>query len=516
MKTRRATIEHADWRIPSRGILRGLLAAISAAALISTTVASIADDKKDATKPVDSETVLCLELPHPDRLLDRLTDPKIQEYLKLSQQFQKLAGGKQLTELRAVAGVVAGQLNTTWEEGLRDLTGGGIFAQVEIAPGQAPRFHVLITARKPELLQKTSDVFLKMARQDAEQKGKPDPAKTSTHRGATIVALGGDGGTIAYCIADGKILASNSVQNVERLIDRGIDLAARAGKPAPEGKADGALTALGDLPRWKALRDRQGPDALAWSFVDLARLRQIDPKRFGYANQPDTGITLLFGSWYEAFRKAPSATASISWSDTELAANIDLPQPKEGACSSTFKGTCQPRAKAAAAANPASRDDRLIEPVARLVVDLGVESRPVLARGGAGIRPARYLRRAVFRRSRVRPGRPRALSSRTGASWLPPRILNRSSPCPTSSSPGSHSSPNSNAPDSLIFALAEAAEGWPSRLLSGFPMSTRCRRKDLPSSWSPSRSTASRSRSRVTCSSQHHPRRLAHLARPAI
>src|ERR1035441_7358868 len=122
MKTRRATKTCVDWRIPSRGTLRGLLSGISAAVLISMAVASVADDKKETPKPADSETVLCLELPHPERVLDRLLDPRMQDYLKLSQQYQKFAGGKQLAELRGVAGVIAGQLNTTWEEGLRDLT----------------------------------------------------------------------------------------------------------------------------------------------------------------------------------------------------------------------------------------------------------------------------------------------------------------------------------------------------------------------------------------------------------
>ncbi len=347
MITRCATTAWVDWRKPSRGILRGLLSGISAVVLFSTAVASFADDQKDAAKAADSQTIVRLELPHPELVLDRLLDPRMQGYLKLSQQYQKFTSGKQLTELRTVAGVIAGQLNTTWEEGLRDLTGGGVSLQVEAAPGQAPMVHVLITARNPRCAEQTSDVFLKLARQDAEQKGKPDPAKTAIHRGLTIVTLGGEERTIAYCIADGKLLASNSVKNVERLIDRGVELAARAGKPAREGKADGALAALLDVPRWKALRDRQGPDALAWSFVDLARLRQIDPKRFGYANQPDTGITLLFGSWYEALRKAPSATASISWSDTELAANIDLPQPKEGRAP-IFKGYLPTSGKGAA------------------------------------------------------------------------------------------------------------------------------------------------------------------------
>ncbi len=319
-------------RLENGGMGRSALAGLSAIVLFASAVVCFGDDKTDSTA---TETVLALELPNPVGAIDRLLDPKMQEYLKLSQAYQKFASGKQLTELRNVAGVVASQLGTTWEEGLKDLTGGGIFAEVEAAPGQPPRVHVLITAKKPELLQKTSDVFLKLARQDAQQKGKPDPAKTSSHRGLSITALGGDQG-IAYCIAEGRLLASNSLKNVERLIDRGALLAA-AGKPSASGTAEGALAALSRSGRWKAIRAKQGPDALAWSFIDLERLRTIDPKKFTYAKQPDTGITIFFGSWYEAIRTATAATAAIRWSDTELAANIELVQPKEGRAPA-FKG----------------------------------------------------------------------------------------------------------------------------------------------------------------------------------
>ncbi len=135
---------------------RLLFSVVPAAALIMVAVTVVADDKKDSTKPAEPETVVCLELPHPERLLDRLTDPRIQGYLNLFPQYQKFASGKQLADLRGVAGVIASQLDTTWEAGLRDLTGGGIMAEVEASPGQAPRIHVLVTAKKPELLEKAS------------------------------------------------------------------------------------------------------------------------------------------------------------------------------------------------------------------------------------------------------------------------------------------------------------------------------------------------------------------------
>jgi hypothetical protein len=317
-------------------LLRLIFSGVSAAAVFAVAVTVLADDKKDSTEPTEPETVVCLELPHPERLIDRLTDPRIQGYLKLLPQYEKFAGGKQLADLRGVAGLIASQLDTTWEAGLRDLTGGGILAEVEASSGQGPRIHVLFTARKPELLARASEVFLKLVRQDAQQKGNPDPTSESAHRGLSITALGGPEG-FAYCIGDGKLLATKAVKNLERLIDRGVELAALAGKPCAAGKADGALAALGASPRWKEIRAKQPADVLAWSFVDFNRLRKIDPAKFSYKYPPDTGVMLLFGSWYEAFRKATAATASIRWSDTELAANVDFMQP-EAPRAPEFKG----------------------------------------------------------------------------------------------------------------------------------------------------------------------------------
>ena len=316
-------------RPAARVFTRWWLPWVSAAFLFTAAIAVAGDDKGVAPGPGDSETVVHLELPHPEQLIDRVLDPRIQGYLNLLPQYRKFATGKQIGELRGVAGVIASQLDTTWEQGLRDLTGGGVMAEVEAAPGAPPRVYVLVTAKKPELLDKAVQVFLKLARQDAQQKGKPDPASTSSHRGLAITALGGPGG-IAFCVAEGRLLASNSVKNVEKLIDRGAALAASAGKPAAADKADGALAALGAAPRWKESRDKQGADTVAWSFVDFDRLRKIDPKQFSYTSQPNGGVTFFFGSWYEAFRKAPHATAAIRWSETGLAANVDLAQPKEG------------------------------------------------------------------------------------------------------------------------------------------------------------------------------------------
>jgi hypothetical protein len=290
--------------------------------------------KASADRWISPDAIVCLEVSHPDRLIERATDPRFQDYLKLVPQYEKLLKGKQFVELTSVIKVIAAQLDTTWDKGLADLTGGGILAAFEADAGKEPRFYAIITAKDAGLLERANQTLLKLARQDAKDKGKPDPVKTSEHRGVTI--HGGAGPQPgAYAIVAGKLVVSNSVKNLKTLIDRAV--------PAPAiGTADIAAskpanTSLADQPDWQALKARQGPDAFAWGLAHLDRLRKLDLDRFTPKEKPDTGVTLLFGSWYEIFRKAPSLLASLNWSDTELSASLELPVSKDGR-QAPFKG----------------------------------------------------------------------------------------------------------------------------------------------------------------------------------
>ncbi|MFI5460841.1 MAG: hypothetical protein ACHRXM_35980 [Isosphaerales bacterium] len=311
----------------ARGFLVWLLVFLPATSWFPSSAAETQPITTSPERWIASDAAICLDLPRPERVIDRLTDPRFQDYLKLYPQYQKFLNGKNITELHAVAKMIATQLGTTWDQGLRDLTGGGILAAVEAEPGQQPRICVVITARKPELLDGVNQAFLKLARQDAKDKGKPDPVKTSDHRGLVVHALGGDQ-AIAYTIVGGKLVVSNSVKNVERLIDRVKGQPARAGQPA--GSPSASTGTLADRPEWKARRDRQDPDSIAWACADLVRLRKVDPKRFGGAGKVDTGAIFLFGSWLEALLKAPSITAGLRWSEKELSATVDLPVSKAG------------------------------------------------------------------------------------------------------------------------------------------------------------------------------------------
>ena len=229
-------------------IVLGLVFACSYA-----TAAGIESSPKDAARSIAADAIVCLEIQRPDRVIDRFTDPRFQDYLKLAPQYKKLLSDPKLGELRKVVDVIAGQLDTTWDQALRALTGGGILAALEADPGQEPRLYVLITPRDNDLLERANQVLLKLARQDAKDKGKPEPVKTSDHRGVIVHALGGEA-RVAYGLVAGKLAISNSVKNLERLIDRSPLWRRR--RRVPPIKAKGPFASLADRAEWKTIKEQ--------------------------------------------------------------------------------------------------------------------------------------------------------------------------------------------------------------------------------------------------------------------
>src|SRR5262249_15616439 len=108
-----------------------LLLVIALSAAVPRAMAAAPARAAEAARWLAADTVVYLEIPRPDGLIDRLLDERIQDYLKLVPAYREYLDGRNYGQLRAVAEVIANRLDTTWKRGLRDLTGGGVVAAVE-------------------------------------------------------------------------------------------------------------------------------------------------------------------------------------------------------------------------------------------------------------------------------------------------------------------------------------------------------------------------------------------------
>jgi hypothetical protein len=278
---------------------------------------------------ISGDAVAYVEVARPSAILDRLTGEPVRGLLHSSPDFQKYLADDGYRQGRAAVDAVAGALGTTWDKALIDLVGGGLMLAVE--PSTPPRAFLIATPRDPAFLVKTLDKILELARADAAGKGQPDPVKSAEHRGIKGYGLGPKA---ALAIVDGLLVFADSGDSLKAIIDRSID------RPDP-------ATMLPGDPLWQARRKAQlSGDEAAWGLVRIDRLRQIQPKALAIPAQANPLLTLLFADWIEAARKAPWASASLTWTPRHLGASLTLATPP-GGYSDVFKRYLPARGKGA-------------------------------------------------------------------------------------------------------------------------------------------------------------------------
>ncbi len=128
-------------------LLGALLLVAPSAFSVSSRGAEVEPIKTGAARWIAADAVAWLEVPRPELVIDRLTDPRIESYLKVLPQYQKYVKSKDFRELRNVVESVATQLDTTWEQGLRDLTKGGVLLGLEVDAGSPspPRVYLIVS-----------------------------------------------------------------------------------------------------------------------------------------------------------------------------------------------------------------------------------------------------------------------------------------------------------------------------------------------------------------------------------
>lgn len=273
---------------------------------------SVGGETVHASRWIAGDAAIYLESAHTSPLLDRVLSETYQSALAAlpgAGQFTQSHGYKKgIAELERLSE----KLGTTWQQGLRDLTGGGIVLAVEGEPGESARRILIVTPTDPAFLTRANQALLDMVRENAKAKGLADPIKSGEYRGITGYELGKG----AYAIVEGKLVLVDRSKTLKTLVDRALD-----------GVKAGAT--LADDAAWMARRAQVG-DPQAWGVVRLDRLRELAPKQFAFKGEAPLPATFLFGSWLEVIRKADWASAAFSWTEAGPGAEILLPTPVGG------------------------------------------------------------------------------------------------------------------------------------------------------------------------------------------
>ena len=262
------------------------------------------------------DAVIYVEATHPEILLDRLTDPKMQGRLAAIPQYEKAIKGEQFKQLTAGVQFVSSLLETTWDEGLRKLAGGGVALAVEAEPGKAPWGFVALTPGDPAFLTRAHAKLLELARTDAKGKGNPDPIKEATHRGVTIYSGQGRGHAI---VRDTLVIAQSAEAVQAEIVERALD---------------GSKDSLTSDPEWRARRGKVSSETLAWGLVRLDLLREHRQGSSWLRLIQSTYVprVLLFGPWVDAFPEGPVGRGRDQAGDAHLGhrGSLAMPRPPRG------------------------------------------------------------------------------------------------------------------------------------------------------------------------------------------
>ncbi|WZO99041.1 hypothetical protein EP7_000633 [Isosphaeraceae bacterium EP7] len=299
----------APARPPFRDFRRPLAGLALAATLALPGAARVMAD--EPAEWIAGDAVAFVELRRPGDLIDRARDPRTAAVVGSIPDLARQLKSPQVRDLRALVAFLSATLDTTWDEGLRDLAGGGAVLALE-APDGKPRVALIITPRDAKFLDRAHATLLELARKDASEKGKPDPVAEIKHREIVGFSLSPQE---AHAIVGGRLVVANGPEALKSLIDRSLD--------HPRGS-------LAEDKTWSARKKATPGDALAWGLVRLDKLRAIDPAKFKIPENVEPGPVILFGAWLDALRKADWLGASLNWTEKALSASVDLPTPAGG------------------------------------------------------------------------------------------------------------------------------------------------------------------------------------------
>lgn len=245
-------------------------------------LAAKADEAPPAGRWLPPDTLLTLELEHPQPLLDLLTGPKFTRMITSQPAYGPVMESPKFRGLVQLVRYLELQTGNEWRKGLSTLVQGG--AALAVLPGD--RAVLIADSGDPALLKHVHDLFVQGARGEAAKQGGPDPVASRDVQGATVWTLGG---APCYALIGGRFVWGNTPKALETVLEH----RAHPDRPCLEKSA-----------AYQAALEAAGTKAAAVAFADMTVLKRTPKfaKALGPAENPLA--VLLAGGMTDALRKA--------------------------------------------------------------------------------------------------------------------------------------------------------------------------------------------------------------------
>ncbi len=290
-----------------------VLAIFILAAMVNVPAASTRAAEITAADLLPGTTVVYAEVLQPKQLMATVLDHQLTKTIQASPDYQAATKAKKFQDFLGGVALFEKELGVDWRPAIESLTAGGLHLGFDPATKGAA---ILIKSGDAALLEKFRDTFIRLARADATNKGKPDPVHAAEYNGVRVFRVG-EG---RFTTIDQWLLVTNKDDLGKRLVDQYLGL--KQGQPGSDSLAQ--TTNFADA------RSGAADDRSAWAFVNVSAIRDAGAAKKLFAGKTDNpGAEILVGGILDTLVHTPYATATAWARPDKLAVSLSVPHNAE-------------------------------------------------------------------------------------------------------------------------------------------------------------------------------------------
>jgi len=250
-----------------------------------------------AARWIPAGTVISLELSQPKALLDLIAGKEATAAITASPIYRSQVAKPKFNELLNLIKFLETTLGTDWRTGLAKLTGGGI--TLAVCPGDTVL--LIIDAEDQTMLNRLHEVFLGIARSEAEKKGQADRVASTQYKDVTAWTFDGKE---AHAIIGSRLVIANRPEGLRTVLEL-----------RDKDQSD----TLTSNAAYRAAKQAVGPGTVAAAFVDLRPLLQLPNVAQLLEKQRGNPLAALaFAGIVEALRDSSRLALGLNIEDTTL------------------------------------------------------------------------------------------------------------------------------------------------------------------------------------------------------
>ena len=268
------------------------------------TAASVNAADRTAPSLLPETTAFYAEIANPSELISTIFDHPLREKIEALEPYKMATKTEGYRAFLTGRKFVEIQLGMEWREAIETLTAKGIYLGVDAATqGVALLIHGKDAA--------SLDLFRGKLLELSKLGKNPEQIKEGEYRGITAYEVNKS----KFAVVDDWLLVTNKGELGKVLLDRFLD---------------GAETSLADNENFQTARKSRSRNATAWTFVDLATLKDAGAAPQLFAGQSvNPGVELLIGGILSTLQKAPFASAELNASHQGVGLDLSVPHKPE-------------------------------------------------------------------------------------------------------------------------------------------------------------------------------------------